>query len=60
MGGHYSARSGLADDVDLAVDWGGPVEVAFYAEPSHFGMAGSPATPWGSPLRRLRRWSWSA
>lgn len=40
MGGHYSARSGLAHDVDVAVDWGGPVEVAFTAVPGHFGMAG--------------------
>lgn len=40
MGGYYSARSGLAGDVDLAVDWGGPVTDTFKAIPSHYGMAG--------------------
>jgi esterase FrsA len=29
MGGYYSARSGLAGDVDAAVDLGGPVDAAF-------------------------------
>jgi esterase FrsA len=41
MGGHYSARSGLAGEVDAAVDFGGPVEAAFTGEgPSHHGMHG--------------------
>jgi esterase FrsA len=40
MGGYYSARSGLSGDVDAAIDWGGPVEAAFSAAPSHFGMDG--------------------
>jgi esterase FrsA len=41
MGGHVSARSGLAGEVDAAVVLGGPVEAAFTgAGPSHFGMAG--------------------
>ncbi len=40
MGGYYAARSGLAGDVDAAVDWGGPVEAAFIAPPEHFGMDG--------------------
>jgi esterase FrsA len=29
MGGYYSARSGLAGDVDAAVDLGGPVDASF-------------------------------
>jgi esterase FrsA len=40
MGGYYSARSGLAGDVDAAIVWGGPVEAAFDAPPGHFGMDG--------------------
>ena len=41
MGGYYSARSGLAGEVDAAVDLGGPVEAAFAGKgPSHFGMDG--------------------
>ena len=41
MGGHYSARSGLAGEVDAAVVLGGPVEAAFTGSgPSHFGMDG--------------------
>jgi esterase FrsA len=40
MGGHYSARSGLAGDVDAAVVLGGPVEAAFTDRPTHFGMDG--------------------
>ena len=41
MGGHFSARSGLAGEVDAAVVLGGPVEAAFTGEaPRHFGMAG--------------------
>lgn len=41
MGGHYSARSGLAGEVDAAVVLGGPVEAAFAGEgPTKFGMAG--------------------
>jgi esterase FrsA len=41
MGGYYSARSGLAGEVDAAVVLGGPVEAAFTGEgPTHFGMAG--------------------
>lgn len=41
MGGHYSARSGLAGEVDAAVVLGGPVEATFTgAGPSHFGMDG--------------------
>ena len=41
MGGYYSARSGLAGEVDAAVVLGGPVEAAFTGgPPSHFGMAG--------------------
>ncbi|MGW6279914.1 alpha/beta hydrolase [Kribbella sp. NPDC055071] len=57
MGGYYSARSGLAGEVDAAVVLGGPVEAAFTGEgPSHFGMADivgnalgfdQPATPEG-------------
>jgi esterase FrsA len=41
MGGHYSARSGLAGEVDAAVVFGGPVEAAFTGEgPSQHGMHG--------------------
>ena len=41
MGGYYSARSGLAGEVDAAVVLGGPVEAAFAGQgPSHFGMDG--------------------
>jgi esterase FrsA len=41
MGGHYSARSGLAGEVDGAVVLGGPVEKTFSgAGPTQFGMAG--------------------
>jgi esterase FrsA len=41
MGGHYSARSGLAGEVDAAVVFGGPVEAAFAGQgPTRFGMAG--------------------
>ena len=42
MGGHYSARSGLAGEVDAAIVLGGPVEAAFGADAAmaHFGMDG--------------------
>jgi esterase FrsA len=41
MGGYYSARTGLAGEVDAAVVLGGPVEAAFTGEgPTRFGMAG--------------------
>lgn len=41
MGGHFSARSGLAGDVDAAVVLGGPVEETFTAGGlGRFGMAG--------------------
>ncbi|MFJ6570678.1 alpha/beta hydrolase [Streptomyces sp. NPDC091292] len=41
MGGYFSARSGLAGDVDAAVDLGGPAEYAFTrGAPTHFGMDG--------------------
>ena len=41
MGGHFSARSGLAGEVDAAVVLGGPVEKAFTGgDLGHFGMAG--------------------
>src|ERR1700754_3355342 len=41
MGGYYSARSGLAGEVDAAVVLGGPVEAAFAGDgPTQFGMAG--------------------
>jgi esterase FrsA len=41
MGGYFSARSGLASEVDAAVVVGGPVEAAFTGEgPTRFGMAG--------------------
>jgi len=41
MGGHYSARSGLAGEVDAAVVFGCPVEAAFTGEgPSQHGMHG--------------------
>ncbi len=41
MGGHFSARSGLAGEVDAAVVLGGPVENAFTTGGiGRFGMAG--------------------
>lgn len=42
MGGYYSARSGLAGEVDAAIDLGGPVETAFNRNPEslQFGMDG--------------------
>jgi esterase FrsA len=41
MGGYFSARSGLAGEVDAAVVFGGPVEAAFTGPgPSQFGIAG--------------------
>jgi esterase FrsA len=42
MGGHYSARSGLAGEVDAAIVLGGPVEDAFARDASmaQFGMDG--------------------
>ncbi|MFJ4652528.1 alpha/beta fold hydrolase [Nocardia sp. NPDC088792] len=41
MGGYYSARSGLAGDVDAAVVLGGPVEQSFAADRTWaFGMRG--------------------
>jgi esterase FrsA len=41
MGGHYSARSGLAGEVDAAVVFGGPVEAAFVGQgPTQYGMRG--------------------
>ncbi|MFJ4773836.1 alpha/beta fold hydrolase [Streptomyces uncialis] len=41
MGGHYSARSGLAGEVDAAVVMGGPVEAAFDGgRLTRFGMDG--------------------
>jgi esterase FrsA len=42
MGGHYSARSGLAGEVDAAIVLGGPVEDAFNRDISkaQFGMDG--------------------
>jgi esterase FrsA len=41
MGGYFSARSGLAGEVEAAVVFGGPVEAAFAgAGPTHFGMDG--------------------
>jgi len=42
MGGHYSARSGLAGEVDAAIVLGGPVEDAFSQDASmlQFGMDG--------------------
>ena len=42
MGGHYSARSGLAGEVDGAIVLGGPVEDAFGKDASmaQFGMDG--------------------
>jgi esterase FrsA len=42
MGGHYSARSGLAGEVDAAIVFGGPVEDAFNRNLSavQFGMDG--------------------
>jgi esterase FrsA len=42
MGGHYSARSGLAGEVDAAIVFGGPVEDAFSKDAAmvQFGMDG--------------------
>lgn len=42
MGGHYSAHSGLAGEVDAAIVFGGPVEDAFSTDASmmQFGMDG--------------------
>jgi esterase FrsA len=42
MGGHYSAHSGLAGEVDAAIVFGGPVEDAFSQDASmlQFGMDG--------------------
>ena len=42
MGGHYSARSGLAGEVDAAIVLGGPVEAAFNRDAAmlQFGMDG--------------------
>ncbi|HEX3784540.1 MAG TPA: alpha/beta hydrolase family protein [Pseudonocardiaceae bacterium] len=41
MGGHYSARSGLAGEVDAALVLGGPVEAAFAkGKTARFGMDG--------------------
>jgi esterase FrsA len=42
MGGHYSARSGLAGEADAAIVLGGPVEDAFNGDTSmvQFGMDG--------------------
>jgi esterase FrsA len=42
MGAYYSARSGLAGEVDAAIDLGGPVDAAFKRNPEsmHFGMDG--------------------
>jgi esterase FrsA len=42
MGGYYSARSGLAGEVEAAMVLGGPVEAAFNRDASllQFGMAG--------------------
>ena len=42
MGGHYSARSGLAGEADAAIVLGGPVEDAFSKDTSmaQFGMDG--------------------
>ncbi|MEW1698978.1 MULTISPECIES: alpha/beta fold hydrolase [unclassified Streptomyces] len=41
MGGHYSARSGLAGEADAAVVLGGPVEAAFsHGRLARFGMDG--------------------
>jgi esterase FrsA len=42
MGGHYSAHSGLAGEVDAAIVFGGPVEDAFSKDASmvRFGMDG--------------------
>lgn len=41
MGGHYSARSGLAGEVDAAIVLGGPVERTFArGGPGAFGMPG--------------------
>jgi esterase FrsA len=40
MGGHFAARSGLAGEVDAAVDFGGPVEAAFARLAGGPGAAG--------------------
>src|ERR1700690_2038356 len=42
MGAYYSARSGLAGEVDAAINLGGPVEAAFNRnlESMQFGMDG--------------------
>ncbi|MFC8083140.1 alpha/beta hydrolase family protein [Streptomyces sp. NPDC057340] len=40
MGGHYSARAGLAGDPDAAIVLGAPVEEAFAARQVRFGMDG--------------------
>ncbi len=40
MGGYYSARSGLAGEVDAAIVLGGPTREAFSHGPEHFGMEG--------------------
>ncbi|MFC9843734.1 alpha/beta fold hydrolase [Streptomyces sp. NPDC060223] len=48
MGGHYSARSGLAGEVDAAVVLGGPVEAAFAQDRlGQFGMEGIVANALG-------------
>ena len=50
MGGHYSARSGLAGEVEAAIVLGGPVEAAFNRDASllQFGMDGIVGYAWGS------------
>ncbi|MFJ6690503.1 alpha/beta fold hydrolase [Streptomyces sp. NPDC091294] len=40
VGGHYSARAGLAGDPDAAIVLGAPVEKAFAARQAQFGMDG--------------------
>ena len=49
MGGYYSARSGLAGEVDAAIVFGGPVEAAFDRDLAtlQFGMAGIVANALG-------------
>jgi len=47
MGGHYSAHTGLAGEADAAVVLGGPIDAAFTASPSHFGMLGIVANALG-------------
>ncbi|WP_067839446.1 alpha/beta hydrolase family protein [Nocardia lijiangensis] len=55
MGGHYSARSGLAGEVDAAVVLGGPVEAAFTGTGlSHFGMDGIVGNALGFDQRPAR------